>query len=54
MKVPFVNIGLQYKFLKDEIISKLDQVLSQGEYILGKELEMFEKESINNHNIRIG
>jgi len=44
MKVPFVNIGLQYKFLKDEIISKLDQILSQGEYILGKELEMFESE----------
>ena len=44
MKVPFVNIGLQYKSLKEEIIIKLDQVLSQGDYILGKELEIFEKE----------
>ena len=44
MKVPFVNIGLQYESFKEKIVSKLDQVLSQGEYILGKELEMFEKE----------
>ena len=29
MKVPFVNIGLQYKFLKDEIISKVVELVEK-------------------------
>lgn len=42
MKVPFVNLGLQYQGLRDEIIKIFDRVSSRGEYILGPEVKQFE------------
>ena len=44
MEVPFVNLGLQYQILRDKILSKFDEVSKKGEYVLGSELEKFEKE----------
>ena len=44
MKVPFVNIGLQYQFLRDKILSKFDEISNKGEYILGSEVKKFEEE----------
>lgn len=44
MKVPFVNLGLQYKNLKREILNKFDRLSSKGDYILGEELSKFEDE----------
>ena len=44
MQVPFVNLGLQYTFLRDQILSKFDEISKKGEYILGSELEKFEQE----------
>ena len=44
MRVPFVNIGLQYKKLRSQILKKFDQLSKNGEYILGSELELFENE----------
>ena len=44
MKVPFVNLGLQYQNLREEIISKFDEISKKGEYVLGNELLNFEKE----------
>ncbi len=47
MDVPFVNLGLQYQFLRDQILSKFDEISKKGEYILGSELEEFEQEFAN-------
>jgi len=47
MEVPFVNLGLQYQILRDQILSKFDEISKKGDYILGSELEKFEKEFAN-------
>jgi len=44
MKVPFVDLKRQYNLIKEEIESKVKEVLESGQYILGKEVESFEKE----------
>ena len=44
MKVPFVDLGLQYIDLRSKIIKKFDQISKKGQYILGDELSLFEKE----------
>ncbi len=44
MNVPFVNLGLQYQNLREEILNTFDYLSSRGEFILGEELEKFEKE----------
>ncbi len=44
MKVPFVNLGLQYQAIRNQIIDKFDELSKKGEYILGEELENFEKD----------
>ena len=43
MNIPFVNLGLQYKGLRKEILKKFDEISLSGNYVLGKELENFEK-----------
>ena len=43
MKVHFVNLGLQYKGLRDQIINKFDEISLQGAYILNQDLVEFEK-----------
>ena len=47
MDVPFVNLGLQYIFLRNQILEKFDEISKKGEYILGSELEKFEHEFAN-------
>ena len=47
MHVPFVNLGLQYQRLKHEIINKFDEISSNGSYVLGDEVEKFEKNFSN-------
>ena len=42
-KIPFYNISDSYKELKSEIDSSLERVLSNGWYILGKEVASFEE-----------
>lgn len=42
--IPFVNLSKQYKSLKKEIDGAVSRVLEQGWFILGEELESFEKE----------
>ncbi len=44
MKVPFVDIGLQYNKLRKQILNKFDQLSKKGEYVLGEELQKFEEE----------
>ncbi len=44
MKVPFVNLGLQYKNYRKDILSKFDNLSKKGQFILGDEVSKFEKE----------
>ena len=43
MKVPFVNLGLQFQNLRDEIISKFEELSINGSYILNAEVQEFEQ-----------
>lgn len=42
-RVKFVDLGRQYEALRDEIIAKIDAIGRQGAYILGPEVEEFER-----------
>ena len=44
MKIPFVDLGIQYKQLKPQIISRLDKICKKGHFILGEEVKQFEQE----------
>jgi len=44
MNVPFLDLGRAYLELKSEIDDGVMRVLSSGEYILGREVDLFEKE----------
>lgn len=44
-KVPFVDLGRQYASLRDEVLQTIDAVLKSGQYILGPELDAFEREA---------
>ena len=43
MRIPFVNPSLQYKALREEILSRFDRISLTGNYVLGEELKAFEK-----------
>ena len=43
MKVPFLDLRREYKTLKKDIDSALSRVVSSGNYILGQEVQEFEK-----------
>ncbi|MFQ5957036.1 MAG: DegT/DnrJ/EryC1/StrS family aminotransferase [Candidatus Brocadiales bacterium] len=41
--VPFINLGAQYRSIRDEIRQALDRVIDSTSFILGEEVERFEK-----------
>ncbi len=43
MQVPYINLALQHKLIKGEILSSIGNVLENGQFILGEELAKFEK-----------
>ncbi|MCX6268209.1 MAG: DegT/DnrJ/EryC1/StrS family aminotransferase [Bacteroidetes bacterium] len=43
MKVPFVNLGLQHRLIKDELLDIVSGLLDSGQFILGDDLATFEK-----------
>ncbi len=43
MRVPFIDLSLEYQEIREELIETFDQVCSKGSYILGEELERFEQ-----------
>jgi dTDP-4-amino-4,6-dideoxygalactose transaminase len=51
MKVPFVDLKLQYSGIKEEIKKAIDEVLDNTAYILGKSVADFEKRFAENHNV---
>jgi dTDP-4-amino-4,6-dideoxygalactose transaminase len=44
LKVPFVSIGRQYEFLRKEFTLAFDEIGMSGQYIMGDNLDNFEKE----------
>jgi dTDP-4-amino-4,6-dideoxygalactose transaminase len=42
MKVPFVNLGLQNRLIKDELLAIVSNLLDSGQFILGEDLVKFE------------
>ena len=43
MKVPFLDLSIQYKEIKDEISKALDEIYKRSDFILGKEVSEFEE-----------
>jgi dTDP-4-amino-4,6-dideoxygalactose transaminase len=43
MKVPYLNLGLQHKNIKEEILRSIGTLLDNGQFILGEESQRFEK-----------
>lgn len=44
MKVPFLDLPTQYRSIKPEIDAAIAHVLETGQFVLGEEVERFEKE----------
>lgn len=44
MRVSFVGLKRQYEKIKNEIDNAIFKIVNDGDFILGKELEAFEKE----------
>ena len=42
-KVPFINYGIEYGKIKEEVLGELDRILTNGDLILRKDVEDFEK-----------
>lgn len=42
-RVPFVNLGLQYKGLRDQIIAEIDRISLVGQYVGSEDVPRFEK-----------
>jgi dTDP-4-amino-4,6-dideoxygalactose transaminase len=43
MQVPYINLGLQHKEIKAEILDRIGKLLDNGQFIMGEELAAFEK-----------
>lgn len=43
VKVPFVNLGAEYLLLRDRILDRVDEISRRGSYVLGAEVEEFER-----------
>jgi len=43
MQIPYINLGLQHKLIKEEILIAIGNILDSGQFILGDELSKFEK-----------
>lgn len=43
MQIPYVDLAAQYLDHRDEILNAIDQTLKSGQYILGEQVDAFEK-----------
>lgn len=43
MTIPYINLGLQHKNIKEDILSSIGNVLESGQFIFGDELTKFEQ-----------
>lgn len=54
MNIPFVDLKCQYDSIKDEINIKINEVLQNTHFILGENVEAFEKEFANYCGVKYG
>lgn len=54
MEIPFVDLKPQYKVIKSEVLSSITAVMERGDFILGREVEIFEKEFADLHETKYG
>ena len=52
MKIPLTDLKKQYQSIKEEIDSAIEQVIAKTNFILGSEVEEFEKEIANYLNVK--
>jgi dTDP-4-amino-4,6-dideoxygalactose transaminase len=52
MKVPFLDLKIQYQSIKNEIDSAIQKVLDNTAFILGPSVENFEKDFANVHEVK--
>ena len=52
MKVPFVDLKLQYQSLKHEMLPAVERIMETSQFILGKSVEDFEKKFAEAHSSR--
>jgi dTDP-4-amino-4,6-dideoxygalactose transaminase len=50
MEVPFLDLKIQYKSIKEEVLKEIHSVLDNTSYILGKYVSNFENEFASIHN----
>ena len=50
MKIPFLDLKIQYQSLKTEILSAINVVLDSTSYVLGESVENFERAFATAHN----
>jgi dTDP-4-amino-4,6-dideoxygalactose transaminase len=56
MKIPILDLGQQYKIIKKDMFSALAKTMQRGDFILGEEERLFEKEFAKfcNRNFAVG
>ncbi|AOV08781.1 DegT/DnrJ/EryC1/StrS family aminotransferase [Sporosarcina ureilytica] len=58
MRIPMLDLSEQYSKIKDEVLSKLDEVMSSSQFILGSHVKQVENDiaemSKTNHGIGVG
>ncbi|MBP1683337.1 MAG: putative pyridoxal phosphate-dependent enzyme [Ignavibacteriaceae bacterium] len=52
MEVPFLDLKVQYKSIKNEIDTAIQKVLDNTAFILGPSVAEFEKEFAKIHNVK--
>ena len=52
MKIPFLNLSNAHHLIKDELEGTFSKVLTESWFVLGKELEAFEKEYANFNDVQ--
>ena len=52
MKIPFVDLKLQYKNIKTEIDSAISSVISETSFIKGKYVNNFEEEFAKSYGVK--
>lgn len=53
-KIPFIDLKREYKSIKEEILSAIERVFEKGQFILGEEVSLFEKEFAQYFGVRYG
>jgi dTDP-4-amino-4,6-dideoxygalactose transaminase len=52
VEIPYVDLASQYNQHREEILAAVDEVLKSGQYILGPQVELFEKNMANLCGVR--